>query len=265
MKKTLSLFLFLSLISFNSHALNINELKTKLRPFVEKYLGNETAVKFFGEKKSTITLPTIPKVDEDAKSTANLNIKDPNANSIPEDKREKFNYSYVKEVFSAVRKTEANDNDLVKWVNVMNQGATHEGVYRALVLDSVYKGMENYQNNITNPVVQFVIAYYDKFLALGVTEDSLASINFYYMKRKTVEETLEIADAFIIRDKSDLYRWYAVFSGQLAREYPAAFENKVRQNTSEDYHFRWATKVSFQLIKAEIIVKIHKIFNYLMP
>jgi hypothetical protein len=265
LKKVLGLTILLSLFTTNTYALDINELKTKLRPYVERYLGDQTANKLFGEKKSSITLPSIPKVEENAKSIADLDVKDPNQNVIPKDKRQKFNYAYVKEVFEAVRKAEPNENDLVKWINVMDQGATHEGVYRALVLDSVYKGMENYQNDITNPVKKFVVAYYDKFLALGVEEESLSSVNFYYMKRETVEKTLEVADAFIIRDKSDLYRWYAIFSSQLAKEYPDAFSNKLRRNQNDQIHFDWASKVSFQLIKAEIIVKIHKIFNYLMP
>lgn len=248
-----------------TQASSLGELKTKLRPLVTQYLGEEIAVKLFGEKKSMITMPAIPRVTENAKSIDSLDIKDPNANAIPKEKRSDFNYAYVKEVFAAVRKTEANENDLVKWINVMDQGATHEGVYRALVLDSIYKGLENYENAITNPVKKFVVSYYDKFLSLSVDENNLVDVNFYYMKRETVEKTLEVVDAFIVRDKSDLYRWYAIFSAEVAKEYPHIFNSKIRKSTNEQMHFEWATKVPFQLIKAEIIVKLHRIFNYLMP
>ncbi|WP_417335257.1 hypothetical protein [Halobacteriovorax marinus] len=232
----------------------------KVRPYVEQYLGEEIAVKLFGEKEQSIKLPEIPVVNKDAKSTR-PEFVDKTKSKISKDKMEKADLSFLFEVYESARRVKPNDNDIAKWMNVITQGGSREGVYRALVLDNTYAAMENYDSPMTDSGIKFAQYYVSSFMDKNISKDSLEKTNFYTLKRVLVEQTLEILDELLFKDVNLFYDWYAVFSAEVAKKYPTYFTNKIRVSTSRERHRKWAEFVPVQHVKSEVIIKLHKLFN----
>ena len=232
----------------------------KVRPYVEQYLGEELAIKLFGEKEEKIKLPEIPKVNKDAKSTRPEYV-DTIKNKITKDQMNKANVSFLFEIYEAARRVKPNDNDVSKWMNVITQGGSREGVYRALVLDNTYAAMENYDTPMTDTGIEFAKYYVLEFMNKEISKDSLEKTNFYTLKRVLVEQTLEILDELLFKDVNLFYDWYAVFSAESAKKYPNFFTNKIRKSVSRERHRKWAQYVPTQHVKSEVIIKLHKLFN----
>jgi hypothetical protein len=177
--------------------------------------------------------------------------------------KEKFDYLYVNEVYKVTRKSIPKDEEVSQWYNVLSQGGTREGVYRALVLDGGYNSLESYPEPATNDLINFVLSFSGKFLKKGFTKESLGKVNLYTIKRIIVDNTLDIMDSMLAKPE-DLVVWYSHFSSEVAKDYPAIWgNNKVRK--FEDYfaHEKWASEVPVQLIKSEVIIKLHMIMNTL--
>ncbi|MBT6326199.1 MAG: hypothetical protein HOJ35_09525 [Bdellovibrionales bacterium] len=236
----------------------------KLRPYVLEYLGEEWETKLIGARPETVTLPEIPKVIKDATSTEGFDHEeDPNIKNMEEEDIEHFNYLFINELFNVVRNMSPNENDLAKWMNVMNQNATREGVYRALVLDNYYARMENYEKPVSNKVIELTQFLLEGYMGQTIKKDTISQFNFYTLKRMIAERSLEIIDAFK-KNKTDMHRWYAVLSGDLAKKYPYVWTNSIRLNKSREKHLSWAKSVPVQHIKSEVIIKIHKVYNKVM-
>ncbi len=256
MKKIL-MIMMVTLSITNTQAEGIAD---KLRPYVEEYLGDELAVKLFGEKEESIKLPAIPKVMKDAKSVR-AEYKDEVKSKISKEKMERADLSFLFEIYEAARRVKPNENDVAKWMNVISQGGSREGVYRALVLDNTYAAMENYDTPMTDSGIDFARYYVSEFMNKEISKDSLEKTNFYTLKRVLVEQTLEILDELLFKDVNLFYDWYAVFSAEIAKKYPNFFTNKIRMNTSRERHRQWAEYVPVQHVKSEVMVKLHKLFN----
>mgnify|MGYP000386210158 CR=1 FL=1 len=256
MKKIITLVFLCLVISSQSNA---SEFTDKVRPYVEKYLGLDIAVKLFGEIEETIKLPEIPEVSKDARKTR-PELKS-SKTKISKDKLEKSNLSFLYEIYNATRMTKPNENEIAKWMNVMSQGGSREGVYRALVLDNTYARRENRDIQLTDKNVVFVQYYLGEFLDKSLKKESLEKINFYTLKRVMTEQTLEILDELIYKNTDDFYNWYAVFSAEIAKKYPEKFGNKIRKSTSRERHKKWAMYVPIQHVKSEVVIKLHTLFN----
>ncbi|WP_372655642.1 hypothetical protein [Halobacteriovorax sp.] len=256
MKKILMVMLF-SLSITNTHAEGFAD---KLRPYVEEYLGDELAVKLFGEREENIKLPEIPKVNKDAKSVR-AEYQDKMKSKISKEKMEKADLSFLFEIYESARRVKPNENDVAKWMNVISQGGSREGVYRALVLDNTYAAMENYDTPMTDSGINFSKYYVSTFMNKEISKESLEKTNFYTLKRVLVEQTLEILDELLFKDVNLFYDWYAVFSAEIAKKYPNFFTNKIRKSTSRERHRKWAEFVPVQHVKSEVMVKLHKLFN----
>lgn len=102
MKKLVILLCLVSIYPVTSHALDMAGVKEKVRPYFVQFLGAETAEKLLGEDPEEVKLPPIPKVIEDATSTAVYDRKETHVD-IPEEKRASYNQAYVSEIFSAAR------------------------------------------------------------------------------------------------------------------------------------------------------------------
>ena len=261
MKKLLvSLVLILSLNS--AQAGLVDDLKASIRPFAVKFLGEKTAVSILGEDPNAVPMPAIPKTQKDAKSTADIvdDVKD----SFSEKDKEKYNYAFVREIYLAVRENEANDNEIVRWMNVLSQGAAREGVYQGIILDNIYRGLENYENPSSEKVAEFGEYYFAKYLDRKLTKDRITTINFYSIKRLAAEKTLSVLDAYLLAKKrTDFNAWYGNFSAELANDYPNVFKNKLRVSTDKYRHFAWAKSMPIQFVKSEVLIKLHKVFNAL--
>ena len=236
----------------------------KLRPTILKFLGPDWTVKLIGAEKivkiDEVPMPALPKIVDDARSTAVYNKKQDKVTIKPEIE-EKYNYAFIREIFEATRQTKPNSDEIGKLMNVLSQGGSREGVYRSLVLDATYAGMENGDKAVKKNSAEFAVYFYNKYLGKKIVIKSLEGMNLYSLKRLTTEKTLDLADAFSDEQRSDLEKWYANMSADMAMKFPNVWTNATRKNPSATYHQLWASKVPVQHIKSEIIIKIHSAFN----
>lgn len=242
----------------------VSEFKEKLRPFITKYLGEEIAVKFLGEGQGLVELPEIPKINNSATDSSVYSQKeDDKIKNIPKDKRGRLDYVFIDELYLSTRGSKGNKDQVGRWYSILSQGGTREGVYRALVLDNTYRGLENFNNPLSEKVISFASYFFPRFLNKSIKKKALEGINFYTLKRITTESSLSVIDAYLQKDPSQLYAWYAVFSGELASKYPEVFKTELRKIEKMSAHKKWATQVPNQYIKAEVMIKIHQVYNYL--
>ena len=259
-----TIFIAMSLIfCLSATAADFGEYREKLRPWLTKVIGVKWTDKLLGEKQVNIELPPFPKIESDAKSIASYDRSPQKGiKALSTEEEQRFNYLFINELFLATRMVRPTDNELAKWMNVMNQGATREGVYRAVVLDDHYAGLENYNSPINDSSIAFAVDYSERFLGRGIKREAMEKINFYTLKRILVDKTLELIDAFP-QDSDHQNRWYAVFSAELAQKFSQLWSNKMRQNTSREEHKVWADSVPAQHLKSEVIIKLHFVFNFL--
>ncbi len=123
-----------------------------------------------------------------------------------------------------------------------------------------YLNLEAYREAPEPKLVDFTINFGSKYLALKFNNKQVEQLNLYSIKRVVTEKSLEVMDAFP-RDGEDLYKWYAVLSSELSKNYQNLWKNPLRKKKDASYHYNWAQKVPFQHIKSEVIIKIHKIMN----
>ncbi len=236
----------------------------KMRPTLMKIVGEEWTVKLIGAedvgvKSTDLIMPAIPKIEDNAKSTAVYDRKKDTIVIKPE-VEEKFNYAFIQEIYETTRQTKPNEDEIAKMMNVLSQGGTREGVYRMLVLDNVYGGMENWDKPVKSVTADFAVYFYDKYFGRKVQKKSFEGMSVFTLKRLIGEKALEVSDAFG-EDRDGLERWYAIMSADLAAKFPAIWSNKMRKNTSAVDHKAWASKVPVQHIKSELVIKIHSAFN----
>jgi len=240
----------------------IVKIQELIRPYALKVLGEETTTRWFGESwTSELELPAIPEIIRDARSSVQRQAL--NENTLPQEVWRSYNVRFVTELYEATRRLKANSNDLAKWMNVLDQGGSQEGVYRALVLDQTYAGLENYPEPMNEAMIKFSESFSKKYLNRERTVEQLTGVNFFSIKRILVENSLEVLDALAKENSDNVYRWYAYFSGEMAYLYPNAFLDEIRLNKSMLRHYDWAQKSPEQLLKAELITKLHLIMNHI--
>lgn len=250
--------------STNHKAISFAE---KMRPTLMKIVGEKWTVKIIGsapEEKvdDSVVLPAIPKISEDARSTAIYARKEDSVKLAPA-LEEKYYYAYIKEIYEATRQLKPNDDEVAKMGNVLAQGGSREGVYHSLVLDSAYGGMENYDKPVKSNAADFAVYFYGRYLGKKIAKESLKGMNAYTLKRLMADKSLDIIDAY--GDKRDeLERWYAVMSSDLASKFPQVWSSKLRKDTSSLHHKVWASKVPVQHIKSETLIKLHMAMNSMM-
>ncbi len=243
------------------------EWKTKLRDVISSVAGTTWATKFLGEApkpEPEVTLPPIPKiVKQNTDITSYTKIqKDLTAyDKLPAERRRQFDYQFLKEIFLVTRKTEARDEDLSNWLNTLDQGGSREGIYQALVLDEVYVALENMEDKSSDRLKNFSLGFSQRYLGQTFKAGSLDQFNLFSIKRIITDKAIDLMDFYETKDIDSLYRWYAVFSSDLAKEYSAFFKNQLRQEVSEKYHYNWAKESPVQQIKSEVIIKLHIVMN----
>ena len=168
----------------------------------------------------------------------------------------------VEELFLVTRKTEAKDEDLSNWLNTLDQGGSREGIYQALVLDEVYSGLESMEDKTSQKLLNFTLLFSQKFLNQTFKTESLTQLNLYSLKRIFTEKSLDLFEYFEVNDIDSLYRWYAIFSSDVATNYaPFLTNSAIRLDQSTKYHYDWARAMPVQHIKSEFIIKIHLVMN----
>lgn len=233
-----------------------------------KVIGEEWTVKIIGEapeEKPVVTgvvLPPIPKISEDARSTAVYDRK-PDRIKLPKEQEEKYYVAFVREMYEAARLMKPNDDELGKMSNILAQGGTREGVYHQIVLDSAYAGMENYEKYIKSNGADFMVYFYERYLGKKILKENLKGMNIYSAKRIMADKAIDLIDAFG-ENREDLEKWYAVLSADLASRFPQVWTSKLRKETDSFKHKHWASKVPVQHIKSEVLIKLHMAMNSMM-
>lgn len=234
----------------------------KLRPAIERIFGEKAANWIFTAKEKVV-LPAIPKIKSDPTSVEIYDRKKEQGPPIKRDKEKslKYNYAYVKEMIQEVRQSPASESEILQWVNVLEQGGGKESVYRAIVLDNTYAGLENYRTTPSDRSTGFALWLLERFVDQSYEQNVLKNLSLFSLKRLVTEKLLEIFDSFSSRN--DQISWYAVLSAEIAQKYPSILKAKIRLNSSKEYQLQWANAVSEQDVKGELVIKIHKIFNSL--
>ena len=144
-------FSFVILLSFSASALDFDKYKDRLRSHMAKMLGENIASTVLGEKKSSVVLPSIPQVKSDATSTdvyrknQELQKQGESFNKLGLEEKRKYRVAFIQELYQVTRNTDPKESDVIKFLNVLEQGGSREGVYRAITLDSVYGSLESYE------------------------------------------------------------------------------------------------------------------------
>jgi hypothetical protein len=253
-------------LSFNSLAIDLESLKKKATEIFNEVRGGHSV----GSKtKSSIVMPTIPNINQDAKDNSvfqkNLPIyKQGNAfYKLSEAEKTKFRLNFLKELYRVTRNFDGSERELAQNLNSLSQGGSREGVYRSIVLGSFYGDLEAKKSQVKLETADFVTRYTKAFLNKTYTRASLMSAGFYSLKRLIVEQSLDTLDVLASNEKA-VWSWYAIFSEELAINYAAVWKkNKVRANESREYHYSWAQSVPFQHIKSEVIIKLNLLMNSL--
>ena len=266
-------FLIGLLITINitpADALDLGKYKERVRSHMANMLGTDTTNKILGEAQKTqkYQMPDIPKIEGSATDssvyakTGKIFQQGKKFNDLPVEQKRMFWATYIKELFVVTRQAEAKSDDVATYVSVIEQGGSREGVYRRVVNDEVYRTLEGYPEPAKKELVSFVAAYGEKYLAKIYSTEGMSKVNLYTIKKIVVETTLELLD-ILAKKPDDLYRWYALFSEDMATNHSGSLTGKVRKIPNAEYHYNWVQKVPFQHIKSEVIIKLHKIMNNL--
>ena len=266
------LILLLGLVAFSASAQTPVESswKAKLRSVITSVAGVEWSDKLLGKlpepEAEGMKLPEIPKNFKSSTDVTAYNKlkKEPTEfDKLPAERRAQFDKNFIEELFSVTRKTDPKAADLSVWMNNLQQGGSREAVYQALVLDEVYATLESLEEKPTARFLDFCLRYSKKFYDVAYTEENLQSYNLYTLKRTLTEKGLDLLEYYEGKNLDDLYRWYAVYSADLAREYSPLFKSDLRRNPDPEFHYAWAKGMPLQHIKSEYIIKNHFVMNQL--
>ena len=175
--------------------------------------------------------------------------------------KQKFDYIFVNELMQAVQQRKINQNEIANWMNVLNQGGSREGVYRAMILGDDYGELENFDKTTSEASATFAVEFLETYLEQTVSKDTLMQMNFYSVKRLVCEKSLEVLDAFSSID--DQARWFGVLSKNLATNYGEVFLSEIRKTKNAKAHYSWVKTVPTQHLKSETLIKLHQVFNHL--
>lgn len=268
--KLLSFSFCLLITSFTSNAFSLEEYKEKIRNSLNTIIGEKYTVKIIGEEKVDYSykIPVIPKSKKDATDTSVYNKngiifeQGKKFNNLPIEQKRVFRISFIKEIFNVTRNIQVKDEELSIFLNVLEQGGSREGVYRAIVNDEIYRSLEDYPQPAKEKLIQFILNLGQTYLATLYSEEGIKKVNIYTIKKIISEKTLEVID-LIANNSDDLFQWYALLSQELATNFPQVLTSKVRSIKDPTFHYLWAKEVPFQHIKSEVLIKLHLVINEL--
>ncbi len=231
-----------------------------------KRLGEKHLTPPTTEFESKLTLPEIPQEIKNRTSVQTYEKKIKAETEFdhlnPNDKKQ-YDYNFIQEIFLVTRKVEARDEDVVNWLNVLDQGGSREGIYQALVLDDIYSGLEEINEQPSARLIGFIVKFGKIFLRKEFNPDSLKKFNDYSLKRIFTDQLLDLLEYYEEKDLDSLYRWYGLYSSELAIDYEPFMKTQIRREASSFYHYEWAKKMPIQHIKSEVIIKTHLVMNSL--
>ena len=226
----------------------------------KSYVGPKLAVRIFGEYPDEVSLPPIPELKANAKSIDVYSKKEVSVKINPK-KKQKLDYLFITELMQAIQQRKIEPSEEANWMNVLSQGGSREGVYRAMILGDDYGSLENFNNATIDGPGEFAVWFLEKYINQTVKKETLLEMNFYSVKRLVCEKALEVLDMY--SEPNLQADWYAVLSSELAKKYDFVFSSKIRKDTRSLRHQAWAMAVPTQHIKSETLIKLHQVFNHL--
>lgn len=213
-----------------------------------------------------IKMPPLPLVENNPTSVDSLELfKDPNLEKISEESVTHYQMFYLKELYIVTKMIIPNEELMSNWISMISQGASLEGIYRSMVLDTDYRGKESYEQIQPNEkVIQFLIQIMPPYLGNAIEAQDLASTNFHSLRKAIVEMAMEVFDGYLQENRYDqLLDWYSLFSADMAKMAPDIFPQDLRKDINAMSHLKWTKTMTLPFIRSELIVKIHYVLNSL--
>lgn len=262
----MKMFFCLLILSMTTNVANASfNFQSVMRKMATDILGEELVENFLGvDPKEMLIMPSLPKLLEDPKSLDFGNIDDQPKTRITEEERKNLDNHFLYELFKEIRKSDPSEDEYQQWMNILAQGATREGVFRALIYDKIYENLEfSSSKRVSSDAKEFTVLFYKKFIGIKISQTKMDHMNVFALKKIVCEKTLQMVDTLYQKNKDDAYKWYAIFSSDLAINYRKIWGNDIRKQRSPSKHYRWASLAGEQFIKSEIIIKLNKLYNHL--
>lgn len=254
----LSLGLILGLTSFQAEAGIVDEAIDFVKGLIGKFSG-ETS------KSDELKMPVIPKVVSNAKDVSGYKDDSDSDHDfykkLSESQRKELSVGFVNELYQVVLGREPLYQEFQGKVSVLLQGGSREGVYRSLVLSDKYAGFEQTNTEPSEDVVTFTIQFLGEYLDASLEKEKLENFNFYTIKRFLIERCLETMDAF--PSSQSIHSWFAFVSFGLESNKSVKWSQKHRKLGSKESYYAWGRGIPADILKSEVILKLHKVFNEL--
>ncbi len=199
--------------------------------------------------------------------------------STPKERR-KIRKQFLSEIYKHVFAREFRDKEsYVRWMNILEQGASVEGVYRGLVLSGDYAQMERGRTtpealNLFASEMALLTLYRKKKIEEYITgneekrklqelEQALLtrfkSSSLFTLKRVLGEEVLEYMD-ILKSNRAMLSKWYSKTTVRWNSQ-GIDFGLKLRNSKNSEYHSQWARQNSLGRIQWEVLNRLHRLMN----
>lgn len=220
--------------------------------------------------------------------------------SSPADVHKRVNMEFIREVHQVTLNRSPSDDEYNKWMNVIDQGGSYEGIYNGLVNGAEYaqtekgiappSGIRLYAELMARIALDIkydpikIKAAKDEDTTLGIArstplptepteEEKKALIADFAVKavnksqatlrKETGAEALKLME--MKREyKEKFATWYGKFV-VYSNSKNINFGIEERNKGDEQFHYKWALQNEEDRVKWEIINRIHRLYNALTP
>lgn len=193
------------------------------------------------------------------------------------------NAEIVQEMFKVVHLRDTqNPNEIVDWVEALNEGASVEGLYRGLTRSTLYRKLEvdrgparaGTVENFVREVLRLEDALGERIPleAPGVRPSPVpgqtrvqelsvlyAGVSAFTLKRVLGEAGVHCVATQKLRGK--LAPWYGAWASALGREKVADFGLALRNKDDEGFHRAWAETAPEDRVLWEVLNRLNRILN----
>ncbi len=186
----------------------------------------------------------------------------------------KVNASFIKEAHSVVLEREVSKEEFSRWMNVLDQGGSLEGIHNGLTHGDEFR---NKEKGVAPPEALRLYAQLMATLDVDARPDAAAPadadkkklISEYAMKavNKSLytlkrEVTLQAIKAMDVKKayKDKWATWYGRFAATTNAR-AVDFGSPERNKSDEQAHYQWALDASEDRVKWEVFNRIHRLFN----
>ncbi len=152
----------------------------------------------------------------------------------------------------------------ISWINVLNQGASLEGVYRGLIQSTHYVDMENNRNITSTKALDFfatevnMLENNKTFDRIPFLKKSLRKHSLFTLKRFLGDKLL---DKIALLKNKELNEWFADTATRWSH-LGISFGHKKRNSTNRGFHYNWAKNHDRSRIQWEILQRMHRVMNH---